>query len=142
MIVRERVYATTPERIWVAIATGPGLESWFCSSAEGKFEQGEFVTLDFNGCKGPLKIIEYRPYRRLSWRWHPGQIEGCQWSDFPESETTLVQFDLEPKPEGTLLRVTENGFENIPESRRVKVLELNGQGWSEVMEMIGKALEN
>jgi hypothetical protein len=43
---------------------------------------------------------------------------------------------LEKTPTGTLLRVTESGFDKIPRERRVDVLRMNDRGWVEQMKNI------
>ena len=142
-ITRERIYNAPLERVWNAVATAPGLETWFCKRVEGELKAGERVRLTFRmegEVGGDLQVVECEPMSRLAWRWHPGQIDGCNWEDFPESEATLVTFTFQSIPEGTLLKVLETGFENLPESRRASVHQLNGSGWTEVMDMIGDAV--
>lgn len=143
-IKQERVYPAPLEKVWWTLATGPGLEAWFCKKADGDFALGEMVVLTFEfpsgAIDGPLKVVEYDPMTRLAWRWHPGQDDGCKWGDFPEKETTLVRFTLAEVPEGTEVKLIEYGFENIPESRRDKVFGMNQQGWAEVFQMVADYL--
>ena len=49
---------------------------------------------------------------------------------YPESEMTTVRFTVDEHPEGTLLRVVESGFENIPEERRAFCYRQNTEGWT------------
>ena len=39
-------------------------------------------------------------------------------ADYSKETPTLVEFTLEPSPNGTLLRVVESGFDKIPAHRR------------------------
>jgi hypothetical protein len=43
---------------------------------------------------------------------------------------TLVVFELQDAPEGTLLTVVESGFDRIPLDRRAEALRMNDQGWA------------
>jgi hypothetical protein len=79
-----------------------------------------------------------QPERLFSFRWHPGAVEpGIDYSSEP---TTLVAFVLEGMPDGTLLTVTESGFDRIPIERRAKAFTDNEQGWSIQMTLIEKYL--
>src|SRR3546814_9238047 len=56
------------------------------------------------------------PERLFSFTWHPYAIgPGVDYADEPP---TLVEFRLEPRGDGTLLTVTESGFDRIPAHRR------------------------
>jgi hypothetical protein len=48
----------------------------------------------------------------FSWKWHPYAIDPK--ADYSAEPTTLVVFELEEVPEGTLLTVVQSGFEGIP----------------------------
>lgn len=144
-IVRERVCHAPIDRVWKAISTNQGLESWLCVRATGTFSTGEIVTLTF-GCnekevEGPIKIATFEPSSRVSWRWHPGQVDGCTWDQFPESESTLVEFSLSEEDESTRLKIVETGFLRIPEDRRMRVQNLNREGWTGAADKIVKFFE-
>jgi len=47
-----------------------------------------------------------------------------------------VEFTLEDRTDGTLLRVVESGFLTIPEARREKAFKMNSRGWDEQMNNI------
>ena len=50
--------------------------------------------------------------------------------------STLVLFELEEVPGGTLLTVTESGFDGIPAERRAEAYRGNEQGWEAQMRAI------
>jgi hypothetical protein len=52
-----------------------------------------------------------------------------------------VQFDLEQSSGGTLLTITESGFDQMPEARRAEAYAANEGGWSQQAELIQKYLE-
>jgi len=55
--------------------------------------------------------------------------------------TTLVEFVLEDKPGGTLLTITESGFESIPIERRAQAFKANAGGWEHQTKLIQKYLQ-
>ena len=67
------------------------------------------------------------PERRLAWRWHPGGPEAG--APAPDEPRTLVVFDIEAVDGGTLVRVTESGFNQVPAARRARAFADNDEGW-------------
>lgn len=53
---------------------------------------------------------------------------------------TLVTFTLAAQAGGTLLTVTETGFDQLIEARRAKAREMNDHGWAAQMMLITKYL--
>jgi hypothetical protein len=49
-----------------------------------------------------------------------------------------VEFRLEETPTGTLLTLTESGFDQIPAARRLEAFRRNDGGWTEQMKNIEK----
>jgi len=52
----------------------------------------------------------------------------------------IVVFDLKEVPGGTLLRISESGFDQIPLARRAKAFAANEGGWTKQMDLIAKYL--
>ncbi|MGC2232407.1 MAG: SRPBCC domain-containing protein, partial [Candidatus Acidiferrum sp.] len=50
--------------------------------------------------------------------------------------TTLVEFRLKKTETGTLLTLTESGFENLPDSVRLESFRRNDGGWTQQMKNI------
>jgi uncharacterized protein YndB with AHSA1/START domain len=71
------------------------------------------------------------PERHLSWRWHPAAIDIT--IDYTPEPTTLVEFDLTEAASGTLLRVVESGFDQLPVGRRTEAFRINDEGWTQQM---------
>ena len=57
-------------------------------------------------------------------------------ADYSKETPTLVEFRLEPTATGTLLLLTESGFEKIPAHRRAEAFRMNEGGWSAQMQNI------
>ena len=56
--------------------------------------------------------------------------------DYSQEESTLIEFRLQPSPGGTLLTVTESGFDKVPAERRAEALLRNDGGWAQQMKNI------
>jgi uncharacterized protein YndB with AHSA1/START domain len=69
------------------------------------------------------------PESFFSFTWHPYAIDPKV--DYSSEPPTLVEFRLEKIPAGALLQVTESGFENIPEHRRLEAFRMNDNGWAQ-----------
>jgi hypothetical protein len=69
------------------------------------------------------------PERYFAYRWHPCAI--VPGVDYSKEPTTLVEFRLEDAAGGTVLTLTESGFDRIPLSRRAEAFRMNDNGWSE-----------
>jgi hypothetical protein len=76
------------------------------------------------------------PERLLSFMWHPYAIDPE--IDYSQEPTTLVEFRLEPMDGGTLLVLTESGFDAIPKERRFEAFRMNDNGWTIQMTNIGR----
>ncbi|MNY09613.1 hypothetical protein D3C86_1425330 [compost metagenome] len=84
-------------------------------------------------------VERVEPERVFSFRWHPYAVEPDV--DYSQEPTTLVKFELEDMDEGTLLKVTESGFDHIPQSRRLKAFRMDSRGWDEQMSNIEEFLK-
>jgi hypothetical protein len=50
--------------------------------------------------------------------------------DYSKEAPTLVEFRLEKTATGTLLVLTESGFDKIPAERRLEAFQRNDGGWT------------
>lgn len=153
-IVKQIVLRAPRARVWRAVADAAEFGQWFGMRFEGAFAPGARMrgvivptTADAEMAKAqksyegtPFEFVVERmePERLLSFRWHPGAIDPAV--DYSKEPTTLVEFTLEDTPEGTLLTVTESGFDQIPLTRRAKAFEQNSGGWAMAMKLIEKHL--
>jgi uncharacterized protein YndB with AHSA1/START domain len=84
-------------------------------------------------------VDRVEPERYFSFRWIPYGIDA---EADPENEpTTLVEFILEPAPEGTLLTIVESGFDQVPAHRRARAFRMNEGGWAAQAENLRKHVE-
>jgi uncharacterized protein YndB with AHSA1/START domain len=126
-----------PDRVWRALTDSAEFGAWFRAKADRMFEPSSLVRMvsTHPSCAGlefSIAIEEMLPERRFSWRWHPGAK--------PDPIETLVEFELQPERGGTMVTVTESGFDRIPTERRDAVFHENEEGWKEQMAALGRYL--
>jgi len=68
----------------------------------------------------------------------PERLFSFTWPqlDYSMETATLVEFRLEKTASGTLLLLTESGFDKIPSDRRLEAFRMNDGGWTEQMKNI------
>jgi hypothetical protein len=76
------------------------------------------------------------PEKHFSFTWHPYAVDTK--IDYSKETPTLVEFRLEKSANGTLLVLTESGFDKIPSERRREAFRRNDGGWTEQMKNIEK----
>jgi uncharacterized protein YndB with AHSA1/START domain len=137
-------------RVWRALSDPAEFGSWFGVNFEGPFVPGAQVrgkivgtTVDAEVAKAQkqyeaipfeITIDRVEPERLFSFRWHPNAVEPGV--DYSQEPTTLIVFTLEEVPGGTMLTVTESGFDRVPLARRAKAFTANEQGWEVVLKLI------
>ncbi|OLL31306.1 vanillate O-demethylase oxidoreductase VanB [Burkholderia sp. SRS-W-2-2016] len=124
-------------RVWRALADAEEFGRWFGVNLTGKrFVQGQYVQghITYPGYEHlvmDVLVERVEPERHLSWRWHPAAIDIT--IDYTPEPTTLVEFDLTEVDGGTLLRVVESGFDQLPVGRRTEAFRMNDDGWGQQM---------
>lgn len=130
----------TPARVWRALSTAREFGAWFGATLRTEFAPGATVegSVAFQGKQLAItfQIERMEPERLLTFRWHPFAIDPAV--DYSSEPTTLVELALAPAPEGTLLTVTESGFDKLPLARRAKAFEMNAGGWAQQLENIAR----
>ena len=153
--IEKKVLLRAPrERVWHAISDARQFGSWFGVEFAGPFVAGATTigklvptTVDpeaakrqkqYEGFKFEFAIDRIEPQRLFSFRWHPFAVE--RGVDYSKEPATLVTFELEQQADGTMLTVTESGFDRIPLERRAKAFVANEQGWAAQLNLIEKYL--
>jgi len=153
--IEKRVLLRAPrERVWRAISDSRQFGSWFGVKFDGPFVAGTRMigkivptTVDaevaksqkpYEGFAFEISVERIDPERLFSFRWHPFAAEAGV--DYSKEPTTLVVFELEEVSGGTMLTITESGFDQIPLERRAKAFASNEQGWSAQAKLIEKYL--
>ncbi|GFE78192.1 hypothetical protein GCM10011487_01920 [Steroidobacter agaridevorans] len=132
--IERKVLLRAPRsRVWNALTDVKKFSQWFCGdSVEGVFAPGAKVHVKASAEQGgnfDIFVQEMQPEHLFTWRWHPGAHDPSL--DYAKEPTTLVEFKLADAEGGTLLTLTESGFDAISLARRAKVFGQNNQGWDE-----------
>jgi uncharacterized protein YndB with AHSA1/START domain len=131
--IRHSVFIRAPRpKVWAALTTAQALDAWWgTSGSEIDLRPGGKLTLRWRGW-GPERdinadrdcvVVEVLPPKRLVFRW--GETADAM---------TTVEFDLEERTDGTLLRLWEHGF--APTTKGRKSFEGNSLGWGEAATLI------
>jgi uncharacterized protein YndB with AHSA1/START domain len=141
--IERQIHIKAPRsKVWRAISNAESFGDWFKVSLKGKrFVAGEAIEgkMTYPGYEHitwRVVVERIEPEHHFSFRWHPYAIDTK--TDYSHEPTTLVVFELEETNDGTLLRLTESGFDNIPASRRAEAFRMNSNGWDAQMVNIEK----
>lgn len=126
-------------RVWRALTDYREFGQWFRVNLEGPFAAGKTTRgrLTFPGYENlvlEVLVEKIEPERLFSFRWHPYAVDPKV--DYSKEQPTLVEFHLEKSAQGTLLRVTESGFDKIPANRRDEAFRMNSGGWAQQIQHI------
>ena len=138
--IEKRIELKAPvSRVWRALTDYHEFGQWFRVKLDGPFVPGEvsrgYITYPgYEHLKWEAVVKEMEPERLFSFTWHPYAIDPK--TDYSKETSTLVEFTLEKTANGTLLVVTESGFDKIPSGRRMEALRMNDGGWAEQMKNI------
>ncbi len=95
----ELTLAATPDQVWDAIATGPGLDSWFMGRSEIEPGEGGTNRLELPGHTQESTITAWEPGRHLAFR-----------GDDPDGTFAAFEFLIEGRDGGSsVLRCVHNG---------------------------------
>lgn len=100
--VREEMeFDATPEEVWQAISTGPGVDSWFMGRNQIEPREGGRVTMRLGGWDAVSTITAWEPGRRFK---HQSE-EG------PDGQMMAFEYLIEGRDGGgTVLRLVHSGF--------------------------------
>ncbi|AMZ75205.1 MULTISPECIES: SRPBCC family protein [Pseudomonas] len=136
-IERKILLKAPRSHVWRALANAEAFGQWFGVALEGKRfvagerTQGQITYPGYEHLIWDVAVERVEPERVFSFRWHPYAVEPQV--DYSQESETRVQFELEDMDGGTLLKVVESGFNNIPEARRLKAFRMDSRGWDEQM---------
>jgi uncharacterized protein YndB with AHSA1/START domain len=131
-------------RVWRALTDYREFGNWFRVKLDGPFvagqaSHGHITYPGYEHVEWNAIVQEIEPERRFSFTWHPYAIDPK--IDYSKETPTLVEFRLEKTPSGTLLVLTESGFDKIPSDRRFDAFRMNDGGWAQQMKNIEKHVE-
>jgi uncharacterized protein YndB with AHSA1/START domain len=134
----------TPTRVWRALTDYQEFGEWFGVKLEKPFTPGgstagNLTVPGYEHLRMEVVVQEMEPEQFFSFKWHPYAIDPE--IDYAQEEPTLVEFRLAKSNRGTLLTVTESGFNKIPAQRRAEAFRMNDRGWAQQMQDIQEYVE-
>lgn len=128
-----------PSRVWRALTDHREFGEWFRVKLDGPFVPGEvsrgYITWPgYEHLKWEAIVQKMEPERLFSFTWHPYAIDPSK--DYSQETPTLVEFRLEPSSTGTLLLLTESGFDKVPANRQAEAFRMNDNGWAQQLKNI------
>jgi uncharacterized protein YndB with AHSA1/START domain len=153
--VQKKIILRAPrDRVWRAITDATRFGSWFGVELDGPFVVGKEASGRIEPTKVDPDVAKHQEAARgmlwrafvermdpmdvFSFRWHPYAIDPN--ADYSKEPMTLVTFELQDAEGGTLLTVTESGFDRLPPARRAQARESNEIGWGHQTRLIEKYL--
>ena len=126
-------------RVWRALTDHREFGEWFRVKLDGPFvpgqiSRGHITYPGYEHLKWEAVVQKMEPERLFSFTWHPCAVDSK--IDYSKEASTLVEFRLEKTTNGTLLLLTESGFDKIPSDRRLEAFRMNDGSWTEQMKNI------
>jgi uncharacterized protein YndB with AHSA1/START domain len=130
-------------RVWRALTDYREFGEWFRVKLDGPFvvgqvSRGQITYPGYEHVRWEVVVQKMEHERLFSFTWtHPKSLSKADYStDYSEEPTTLVEFRLEKTASGTLLVLTESGFDKLPGDRRLEAFRRNDGGWTEQMKNV------
>ncbi len=133
-VIEKSIELNAPvSRVWQALTDHRQFGEWFRVNIDAPFQPGQpargHITYPgYEHLRWEVIVQKIEPELTFSFTWHPYAIDPAV--DYSHETPTLVEFTLTPIATGTLLRVTESGFETVPAARRAEAFLKNSGGWT------------
>src|SRR5688572_15273456 len=108
-------------RVWRALTDHREFGEWFRVKLESPFQtgnvtRGHITYPGYEHLRMEVVVQKMETERLFSFHWHPYAVDVKK--DYSNEPPTLVEFKLEKIAQGTLLTVTESGFDALLPERR------------------------
>jgi uncharacterized protein YndB with AHSA1/START domain len=118
----------TPEQVWEAIATGPGIDSWFMGRNEIEPREGGAARQYFGDFPVEATVTAWEPSRRF----------GFRSNDNPDGSFMAFEYLIEGRDHGsTVLRLVQSGILGDDWETEYDAL---SQGWDMYLHTLGQYL--
>jgi uncharacterized protein YndB with AHSA1/START domain len=142
--IEKRIELRAPlSRVWRALTDYREFGEWFRVKLDGPFvpgkvSRGQITYPGYEHVKWEAVVQKMDRERLFSFTWpHPKSLgKADDPADYSKEPSTLVEFRLEKTAKGTLLTVTESGFDKLPADRRLEAFRRNEGGWEEQVKNI------
>jgi uncharacterized protein YndB with AHSA1/START domain len=131
-------------RVWRALTDHREFGQWFRVDLEspfvpGKLTRGRITYPGYEHLVMEVVVRRMEPQTLFSFNWHPYAVDPK--ADYSKEPPTLVEFRLGPTATGTLLHVSESGFDALPPGRRDEAFRMNAGGWAAQMDNIERHVQ-
>jgi len=142
--IEKRIELKAPvSRVWRALTDYREFGAWFKVKLDGPFvpgqvSRGQITYPGYEHIAWEARIETMDPERLFSFTWQQAKSfeKTDKLPDYAGAPRTLVEFRLEPILGGTLLILTESGFDSVPADWRPEAFRRNDGGWTEQMKNI------
>ena len=138
--IEKRIELKAPvSRVWRALTDYREFGEWFRVKLErpfvaGEEARGQVLHPGYEHITWKAVVQKIEPERLFTFTWYPYAVD--QTMDYSKETPTLVEFRLEAIAGGTLLVLTESGFDKVPSDRRADAFRMNEGGWTQQMKNI------
>ena len=143
--IKKQIELKAPvSRVWRALTDYREFGAWFRVKLDAPFEpgkasRGRITYPGYEHLQWEATVQKMEPERLFSFTWHPYALDPAV--DYSNEPATLGEFRLEPKDGGTVLFLTESGFDAIPKERQFEAFRMNDGGWTEQMTNIERHVQ-
>ena len=129
-IAKELELDASPEQVWDAIATGPGIDAWFVGHSDAQPTEGGDVTFSLGDFTTVGTVTAREPLKRFAYRSAAG----------PDGEFMAFDYVIEGRNGGsTVLRMVQSGMLGDDWEAEYDALE---KGWTLYLHTIGEYIEH
>ena len=128
-------------RVWQAITDHKQFGEWFQVRLDqpfvvGRTTTGQITVPGYEHMKWTSITETLEPESLFVFSWPPGDLDPDTQYD-PDAKV-MVEFKFEPTSTGTRLTITESGFLQFPDTKRLEILRANTEGWDAQAENINR----
>src|SRR5262249_9672665 len=117
--------ARPPREVWPALTTASGLSAWFGEQATIDLRPGGAASITFTGgVTVEMRVERVEEPKVFAFTWRLPDLAD------DDPRRTHVEFTLDAEGAGTVLRVVESGFAQLPLDIRHETYHSHDQGWS------------
>jgi uncharacterized protein YndB with AHSA1/START domain len=128
-IAKEFEYDASPEQVWDAIATGPGVDGWFIGHSEFEPRAGGEVRFSIGDLTTVGTVTAWQPRKRFAYHGAAG----------PVGEIVAFDYQIEGRDGGsTVLRIVQSGVLGDDWEAEYDALE---KGWNRYLHTLGEYIE-
>jgi uncharacterized protein YndB with AHSA1/START domain len=127
-LVVERILNAPPSRIWQALTDNDKMKQWYFQLESFEPRVGFEFSFSGQGSKGEkykhnCRITAVEPEKKLSYTWAYDGFSG----------SSEVTFELFPKGDKTLVRITHTGLDTFPQHGPDFAVESFTKGWNHIL---------